>query len=474
MKTILKFTAVAGAIMLAGNAHAWPVCKDGTISVLTEQSRGSYVCPCGGNSFVTPTQSCPAPTTPPPATLPPTNLTANPTADADAKAQAAADAIARAMAQGGEASAKAVNDMLASLSADQRTAVMNKLSNKLTSEQMAQLTNNSPSSALATNGPIANRAGGAQVTSTTTSIVNGSVVLPPTMQQAPAVPVTMAQGTTTVTPLSCAPALQYTAPSAVADVRKYSMSPDVVYMVPQGLMGIERPKAAEVNGQKVEPQAAGWRVLTQVSNADEFGTEYRIVEGEIAREVITPMSMAVTNGFSLNVAGEKGGIGGGYSSGGANAFTQIQYALPKPCQMVQTKVENAWVDTEITPLVLQTMVRQEKIAKLQRAAVVAKATEPDPFQQDIRDALQAIKDAVLALKADTTTPVAMVKETKGTCELMEFTNKKGQTFMACPGSRSGNFTRKEVVQGTVTTRIMGRTDISGKHSVEAGASIAPK
>ncbi len=190
-RTILKTLLALLCAFSAGSAFAWPQCKAGGTAVIAEGSK-DYVCPCGNNVFVTPTQSCPAN---PPAGQPitvSTNPTSTSGADADAAAKAAAESKAAAAAlsaavaaggAGGNVDSKIANENWNKMSQTDQQAFMASLNQSQKQAFKASLdqslTNNSPSSATA---------GGAQVATTnysSSSIRYGVAIQLPAIQLTP-------------------------------------------------------------------------------------------------------------------------------------------------------------------------------------------------------------------------------------------------------------------------------------------------
>jgi hypothetical protein len=389
----------------------------------------------------------PAPAGPVSATASP-HLTASPVAhgtgqaDANAKADAdaAAKALAAALAQGGEASAKAVNDIMVGLesnpslksevlnklSADQRNSVAN--AQRQAQEQSQRMQNNSPSSATSSSsgggggngtGGAAN-AGGAVVQ--THSTVK-SITLTGMTASAPALP--YQSGQFTVVDGECAPRFAYE-PFKVTLLHRRTFMSDREEVVNTGLLT-----------RKMDGARPDWEVLGEELSED--GKKgWRIVEGEIPRQLAGHQSLSTTSGATIQIGGSNGAGGVGSSGGNANQFMAAYYLSPKTCYMKQVKVGKGWVP--------------EALVGVELAPPSAGPAPTPPAALDVeglkRDIVASVREALLThMTAKIAYPTAVVERTTGKCELMEFKDAKGNTFKACPGSRTGNTTRTTVKDG---------------------------
>ena len=366
------------------NAYAWPLCKDGSKSLLAEGS-SNYVCPCGGGVVVSPTQSCPAPT-PTPDTPQPISAsgigtgTASSDADAaaaakaEAEAKAAAASIAAALANGGNATggnANAANDIFVKLSPEMQTKVLSNLSQEQrqalsnVNSNVNRLTNNSPSEA--TIGAGAGSGGGAQVTTVNTNNIR-NLTLAPISAQAPSLPHQM--GSFSVQDGLCAPALSYK-PFNMPIVHRRAFLPDTVIDMNTGLMVVDPDN-------KVKPT---WTVL----GTDKEGT-YRVVQGEIARQVVGLNSVSGSDGMSLSFGNSNGAGGVGSSGSKANQFMAGYFMQPSVCYVKQMKFGDGWVPTDLIKIeTVTTAAAPVGLTAEDVLAMVAKAKIVIPTQTLVRD-----------------------------------------------------------------------------------------
>ncbi len=436
MNKNLKWISAVVLTLATSSAFAWPQCKDGSKSLLAEGS-SNYVCPCGNGVVVSPTQSCPAPT-PAPATPQPISATGSGTgtanSDADAAAQAKAEAeakaaaasIAAALANGGNATggnANAANDIFVKLSPEMQTKVLSNLSQEQrqalsnVNSNVNRLTNNSPSEA--TIGAGAGAGGGAQVSTTNINNIR-NLTLAPISAQAPSLPHQM--GSFSVQDGLCAPALTYK-PFNMPIVHRRAFLPDTVLDMNTGLMVVDPDN-------KVKPT---WTVL----GTDKEGM-YRVVQGEIARQVVGLNSVSGSDGMSLSFGNGNGAGGVGSSGSKANQFMAGYFMQPSVCYVKQTKFGDGWVPTDLI--------------------VIAPSTTTTSVGPTAEDVLAALAKARILLNVPTTT---LVREEKP-CKLEDITRADGSKETRCLGPKSGSYQSTRVVTGNVPVAGTLELGVAGK------------
>lgn len=420
-----KLNVISFAILslgFAASAHAWPKCPDGSISLLNEA--GKYVCPAAtpGGQPITVTDT----------------VNANPSSDADAAAKAEADAkaaaaaIAAALATGGNATggdAKAISDnwnklsteqqqkLIASLSQDQRQALTSTLNNATTANGGA---GGAGGNAAGGNASLGAGAGAAQVS--TTNISNSSartLVLAPITAQAPSLPHQM--GSFTVQDGLCSPALNYKS-FGMPIVHRRAFLPDTVIDMDTGLMVVDNAKEKQ-----------DWTVLGESEDG-----KFRVVQGEIARQVVGLNSVSGSDGLSIQFGNGNGAGGVGSSGGKANQFMAGYFMQPSVCYVKQTKLGKGWIPSD---LIIVTGP--------------STATTSGPTAEDV---LAALAKARILLNIPTTT---LVNEDKP-CKLEDITRADGSKETRCLGPKSGTYKATRVVPGSVPVTGTLELGVAGK------------
>jgi hypothetical protein len=416
-----KLNAISFAILslgFAASAHAWPKCPDGSISLLNEA--GKYVCPSPtpGGQPITVTDT----------------VNANPSSDADAaakaeaEAKAAAAAIAAALANGGNATggdAKAISDnwnklsteqqqkLIASLSQDQRQALTSTLNNATTANGGAG------GNAAGGSASLGAGAGAAQVS--TTNISNSSartLVLAPITAQAPSLPHQM--GNFTVQDGLCSPALNYKS-FGMPIVHRRAFLPDTVIDMDTGLMVVDNAKEKQ-----------DWTVLGESEDG-----KFRVVQGEIARQVVGLNSVSGSDGLSIQFGNGNGAGGVGSSGGKANQFMAGYFMQPSVCYVKQTKLGKGWIPSDMIIVTGSST-----------------ATTSGPTAEDV---LAALAKARILLNVPTTT---LVRDNTP-CKMETFTDSAGKPVTMCRGPQ-GSFQTTRVVPGSVPVTGTLELGVAGK------------
>ncbi len=383
------------------------------------------------------------------------NPAANGTGQADADADAAAKALSAALAKGGDAdaNAKAVNDIVVGL--ESNPSLKAEVMNRLTNEQRTQVANaqrqaqqqsqrisdvgngtanasSSGGNASGGNGTGGAATAGGAVVSTHSTVK--SITLTGMTASAPALP--YQSGQFTVVDGECAPRYTYEE-FKVTLLHRRSFLPDRAEVVNTGLLTMQ-----------MSTTRPNWEVLGEELSKD--GTKgWRIVQGEIPRQLAGHQSLSTTSGATIQIGGSGGAGGVGTSGGNANQFMAAYYLAPKTCYMKQVKVGIGWVPESLVGI---------EVAP--PALGPSQALDQEGLKRDI---VAAVREALMAtMTAKIEYPTATVERTVGTCKLMEFRDEKGQTFKACPGSRSGNTATTKVIPGKGEARVtIGATANAG-------------
>ncbi len=438
-KQKLSMVALAlGSLFVATNAHAWPKCPDGSVSLLNEA--GKYVCP-------SPTQGGQ-----------PVEVTATGTgtgtATSDADAKAAADAIAAALANGGSATAtggnaSAISDNWNKLSAAQQQAFMASLSQQQRAALTATLNNqnsaqggaggaaaitgsgNGGGATLTGNSPTATAAGSSgNQTNLTTNNTNTyrQVTVQPLFMPTPPSVSTTSQIVTERT--ACGPLMTVTK-KGVKGTHIGFFTNTQIDLGDDMEIG---PVYKTVKGADGKAVVTDEQVFYQERTFDESGR--KVVRRFGAQSIITTAlpSVSAASSMSIGGAGPSGGgnVGGGSSSAMTRIVTKVQIV---PCELPGSYA------LELIP-------------------------PPPPAVPPVSKAeVDAALAALAGMKWSVDVPTDRVERRRVQCTMEEFTDAKGVKVKMCRGPQGSyevtDVTRDRVrAQGSLTQD--GKAGTSGK------------